>query len=567
MGGLRTPPAPRLLAVLRRLPGHRGHPALLGLLQQGRDPGHRARRRARSARCCGVVGIARRRPDRLLHVPALLPRLLRPRAARAATAHPHDAGWAMAVPVVDARRAAPPSAAGSRCRARWQPVQRLARAGPADRRPRPRGRPTADGVARRIIERSSPLAVGIAPRLVDLRGRPGRAACAWPARPPARAPLLARPVPLRRRLRGRASSSPAATSATCSPTRVERVGRAGLAGGSPRAAVVHDSAAGCAPLQSGPRAHLRVRDGRRRRGRRRHLQPGGAADAVGLRHRPAAPARGARRCSSCRRGAAGRRAGAHLVALVTVGRHARARRRSWSGSSTAAAAPAVRRPRRLGRAGRPVVGRRRGRHLAVAAAADRGALLPRHRRRLLAPPERPRAFLAMLLLAEGGLLGLFAAGDLVLFYVFWEAMLVPFYFLIGMWGGEGRGPGHDHVRDLHDGRQPADAGRRSWRRPSSRGTSPASSPSHPRRSPASASPTPRAPGCSSGSPWRSRSSCRSGPFHGWLPRRLPHRADPGDRAAGGGDEQGRRLRLPAHRRAACSPRAPTASPSRSACSR
>lgn len=54
------------------------------------------------------------------------------------------------------------------------------------------------------------------------------------------------------------------------------------------------------------------------------------------------------------------------------------------------------------------------------------------------PSERPRAYLAMLLLAEGGLLGVFAAGDLVLFYVFWEAMLVPFYFLIGMWGDEGR---------------------------------------------------------------------------------------------------------------------------------
>ena len=53
-------------------------------------------------------------------------------------------------------------------------------------------------------------------------------------------------------------------------------------------------------------------------------------------------------------------------------------------------------------------------------------------------PERARGFLGMLLLAEAGLLGLFAAGDLVLFYVFWEAMLVPFYFLIGMWGGEGR---------------------------------------------------------------------------------------------------------------------------------
>lgn len=53
-------------------------------------------------------------------------------------------------------------------------------------------------------------------------------------------------------------------------------------------------------------------------------------------------------------------------------------------------------------------------------------------------PDRARGFLAMLLLAEACLLGLFAAGDLVLFYVFWEAMLVPFYFLIGMWGSEGR---------------------------------------------------------------------------------------------------------------------------------
>ncbi len=53
-------------------------------------------------------------------------------------------------------------------------------------------------------------------------------------------------------------------------------------------------------------------------------------------------------------------------------------------------------------------------------------------------PERPRGYFACLLLAEAGLLGLFAAGDLVLFYVFWEAMLVPFYFLIGMWGGAGR---------------------------------------------------------------------------------------------------------------------------------
>ncbi len=54
-------------------------------------------------------------------------------------------------------------------------------------------------------------------------------------------------------------------------------------------------------------------------------------------------------------------------------------------------------------------------------------------------PERYRAFLALVLLAEAGLAGLFVAGNLVLFYVFWEAMLIPFFFLIGLWGASGRG--------------------------------------------------------------------------------------------------------------------------------
>lgn len=53
--------------------------------------------------------------------------------------------------------------------------------------------------------------------------------------------------------------------------------------------------------------------------------------------------------------------------------------------------------------------------------------------------DRPRAWFGLLLLAEAALVGLFSAGDLVLFYVFWEGMLIPFYFLIGLWGGEGRG--------------------------------------------------------------------------------------------------------------------------------
>lgn len=53
-------------------------------------------------------------------------------------------------------------------------------------------------------------------------------------------------------------------------------------------------------------------------------------------------------------------------------------------------------------------------------------------------PDKPRAFIALILFAETGLLGLFCAGNLLLFYVFWELMLVPFYFLIGYWGGQGR---------------------------------------------------------------------------------------------------------------------------------
>ncbi|MBM4117633.1 NADH-quinone oxidoreductase subunit M, partial [bacterium] len=52
--------------------------------------------------------------------------------------------------------------------------------------------------------------------------------------------------------------------------------------------------------------------------------------------------------------------------------------------------------------------------------------------------DRVRAYHACLLLVEAGLLGVFVAGDLFLFYVFWEAMLIPMYFLIGVWGGRRR---------------------------------------------------------------------------------------------------------------------------------
>jgi NADH-quinone oxidoreductase subunit M len=52
---------------------------------------------------------------------------------------------------------------------------------------------------------------------------------------------------------------------------------------------------------------------------------------------------------------------------------------------------------------------------------------------------RTRLYFALLLGCEGALLLLFCARDLVLFYVGFEAMLIPLYFLIGVWGGENRG--------------------------------------------------------------------------------------------------------------------------------
>lgn len=51
-----------------------------------------------------------------------------------------------------------------------------------------------------------------------------------------------------------------------------------------------------------------------------------------------------------------------------------------------------------------------------------------------------RQYFAILFLAEVGMLGVFAAQDLVLFYIFFELTLVPMYLLVGFWGDENRGP-------------------------------------------------------------------------------------------------------------------------------
>ena len=53
-------------------------------------------------------------------------------------------------------------------------------------------------------------------------------------------------------------------------------------------------------------------------------------------------------------------------------------------------------------------------------------------------PGKPKAFLALILLLEAGMNGSFVALDLILFFIFFELVLVPMYFMIGIWGGPRR---------------------------------------------------------------------------------------------------------------------------------
>ena len=49
-----------------------------------------------------------------------------------------------------------------------------------------------------------------------------------------------------------------------------------------------------------------------------------------------------------------------------------------------------------------------------------------------------RGYCMLFLILETGMLGTFLALDFFLFYIFWEVMLLPMYFLIGIWGGPRR---------------------------------------------------------------------------------------------------------------------------------
>ncbi len=56
----------------------------------------------------------------------------------------------------------------------------------------------------------------------------------------------------------------------------------------------------------------------------------------------------------------------------------------------------------------------------------------------LPSPGNPKAFFTLLMVLMTGMLGSFVALDLILFFVFFEVVLLPMYFLIGVWGGEQR---------------------------------------------------------------------------------------------------------------------------------
>ena len=100
-----------------------------------------------------------------------------------------------------------------------------------------------------------------------------------------------------------------------------------------------------------------------------------------------------------------------------------------------------------------------GRHLALAGAADHGPDPAGRPGQLgLHPRTHERPYYALLLTLLTGMLGVFVALDLFLFYVFWEVMLIPMYFIIGIWGGDRAALRGDQVLRLHLRRVAPDAG-------------------------------------------------------------------------------------------------------------
>ena len=91
----------------------------------------------------------------------------------------------------------------------------------------------------------------------------------------------------------------------------------------------------------------------------------------------------------------------------------------------------------LDRRHRGAVSGRSRRNLDADGPLDHAARVHRHPLRLERGPEcGSRSFYACLLFLQTGMIGVFISLDMFLFYVFWEVMLIPMYFIIGVWGGK-----------------------------------------------------------------------------------------------------------------------------------
>ncbi|MBI1308914.1 MAG: NADH-quinone oxidoreductase subunit M [Proteobacteria bacterium] len=75
--------------------------------------------------------------------------------------------------------------------------------------------------------------------------------------------------------------------------------------------------------------------------------------------------------------------------------------------------------------------------LCILASWNLGAAQTNHESRIT-NHARPNAFFASFLALQGAVNGVFVAQDFILFYLFWEAMLIPMFLIIGLWGGENR---------------------------------------------------------------------------------------------------------------------------------
>ena len=206
---------------------------------------------------------------------------------------------------------------------------------------------------------------------------------------------------------------------------------------------------------------------------------------------------------------------------------------------------------------RHLVAPRRRRHLAVPRRAHRRAV-PARDRSAPTPAPRRQAVLRLAAAARGRLHGMFLALDLFLFFVFFEIVLVPMYFLIGGWGYGDRVYAATEVLPLHDARLGVHA-----RRHPGPGVPARSGDGHahlrPRRRSPTSSRSPPAPArwLFLGLRRRLRGEGAAVPV-AHLAARRPHRGadrrlgDPGRRHAEAGH-----LRVPALRRSTCSPRRPS----------